>query len=400
MKISDFFLKKIYDSRGNPTLEVEVVSGKNLSFTSAVPAGKSKSKKEAICLDFSKITGKKYLAKLQLLKNKSFSTIRSFDNFLLNLDGTKNKSNLGGNVMLGLSLAFARALAFEKKVSFASLVENEFFKENYGQPWNPVIFSNFINGGRHSSNNLDIQEYLVLAPVGKNANKTIEDLIRLYNITGEVLKKKFKTSNLPIGDEGGYALDFKDNFEPLFILKSLIRKHHFSSFALGLDAAANSFWKQKSYFFGNKKLKATELEKVYLYYFSRIENLESIEDPFAESEEKSFKSLKEKLFNSKMVVGDDLISSSAQNLLKYRNCVNGVIIKPNQVGTITEAMETCILAKALGMRTIFSHRSGETEDNFIVELAYAARSFGIKIGAPARERIAKFNQIIRLLTQT
>jgi enolase len=397
MKIKNIFFRKIFDTRGNPTLEVEIENKKGITFLSCIPSGKSKSSKEAIVLNFNQIQSKNYLKKLEILKEKEFKSIKDFDNFLIKLDGTKNKSRLGGNVILGLSLAFGRALSFEKRKTFFELLEEEFFKENKNKKWSPVIFSNFINGGEHSYNNLDIQEYLLLLPLQNNPALKIESLIKLYKETGQYLEKKAKSKALPLGDENGYAINFKNNLEPLLVLEKLIKKNNLSDFKLGIDVAANSIYKNKEYIFEGKKNKKEDLEKTYLKYFKKISILESIEDPFYENDALSFKLLKEKMPSYKIIIGDDLISTQKENLYKFKESINGVIIKPNQVGTITETMETCLLAKKLNIKTIFSHRSGETEDPFIIELAYAARSFGIKIGAPLKDRISKFNQLLRLI---
>lgn len=398
MKIKNIFFREIFDSRGEKTIEVEVVNSKNLSFRASVPAGKSRGKNEAFVLSPSNICSKNYYRKIKVLENKNFNFIQTFDNFLLKLDGTKNKSNLGGNAMIALSLAFARGLAFEKKVSLGALVSQEFFQKKYNPLlWKPVIFSNLINGGVHSSNSLNIQEYLVLVPIQNAPLQAIEDLINFYKLLGDYLKKIKNVKFLAIGDEGGYSLNFKNNFEPILILYNLIKKHKFN-FALGLDAAASNFKKQDGYFFEGKKISSNILISKYLNYFKKVPILESIEDPFAEDEPESFEVFGQNLPKSKTIVGDDLTVTNPHLISKFHSIINAIIIKPNQIGTLTETLTTCLLADKYKIKTIFSHRSGETEDNFIVELASAANAFGLKIGAPTKERIVKFNEFLRLTT--
>jgi len=398
MKIKNIFFKEIFDSRGEKTIEVEVVNYKNLSFRASVPAGKSRGKNEAFVLNPSNICSKSYHRKIKVLEGKNFNLIQTFDNFLLKLDGTKNKSNLGGNAMIALSLAFARGLAFEKKVSLGALVSQEFFQKKYDSfLWKPVIFSNLINGGVHSSNSLNIQEYLVLVPIKNIPLQAIEDLLNFYKLLGDYLKKIKNVEFLAIGDEGGYSLNFKNNFEPIKILYNLIKKYKFN-FALGLDIAASNFKKKDEYLFEGKKISSGLLASKYLGYFKRIPILESIEDPFGEDEAENFGVLKQNLPKSKIIVGDDLTVTNPYLISKYYSVISGIIIKPNQIGTLTETLTTCLLADKYKIKTIFSHRSGETEDNFIVELASAVNAFGLKIGAPTKERIAKFNEVLRLTT--
>jgi enolase len=400
MKIKEIFFKQLFNSRGEKTLEAEILNFKNLAFKASVPSGKSKGEKEVFILNPAETLKKYYLDKIKTLKNKNFKSIKDFDSFLLKLDGTKNKSKLGGNVTLALSLAFGRALAFERGMPLWQNVRLEFLKnETKNFPWKPVIFSNLINGGMHASNNLDIQEYLILAPILKDATKTIEDLIKFYKILGKYLIKRDKLNNLAIGDEGGYSLNFKNNLEPLLILNKLIKENKFLNFSLGIDAAASSFRNGGKYFFENKKISSSSLKNKYLKYFRKVPLLQSIEDPFSERDLVGFKVLNDSLQRkneSKIIIGDDLVVTNSKLLETRRHLINGVIIKPNQIGTISETMETCLAANKYGIKTIFSHRSGETEDVFIIELAFAVFAFGVKIGAPARERMLKFNELLRL----
>jgi len=397
MIIKKIILRKIFDSRGEKTLEVELINNKGISFRASVPSGKSRGKKEATVLDLEEILKKSFYKKLQVLENKKFKKVKEFDNFILKLDGTKNKSRLGGNTLLGLSLSFARGLAFEKKVILGELLSREFFNREYKPSlWKPFIFSNLINGGLHSSNSLNIQEYLVIAPLSKDPIIGLKNLINFYKLLGTYLKKVKKIKFLELGDEGGYSLDFKDNFEPISILARLIKKLNFN-FEIGLDAAASNFKNKNFYLFERKKISQKDLIDKYLNYFKKVSILKSIEDPFAEDEDENFKILKEKLPPSKLIIGDDLTVTNPYLISKYHSVINAVIIKPNQIGTITETLTSCLFAQNYGLKTIFSHRSGEIEDNFIVELASASNAFGIKIGAPIKERILKYNELLRLI---
>lgn len=398
MKVKKFEINEIFDSRGASTLAVAITNEKNASFRSSLPSGRSRGSREACVLDFKNASDAGHLRRLRVIEGKNFGSQRSFDEFLIRLDGTKNKRNIGGNVMLGLSLSFARGMAAERDGELWESLQGEFFDRSARKNWKPVIFSNLINGGEHAKNNLDIQEYMVLVRTDAGMRKAVHELISFYETLGKELARKKHVSAMPIGDEGGYAIDFKNNEEPLTILAGLIRRRGLSkSFSLGMDAAANSFSSRGGYRFGGKTMTTEKLAAIYGSYFGKIPLLFSVEDPFSENDREGFALLMGKL-RGKIIVGDDLTVTNRDAIeeCSSEGLINGVIIKPNQAGTVTEAAEALKAASRRKVKTIVSHRSGETDDVFIIHLAKAAAAYGVKIGAPARERIFKFNELLRI----
>ena len=398
MRVKDFAIDEIFDSRGNSTIEAGIAVGNGFAFYASVPAGKSRGSREAAVVGFTEASSAKNLRRLAALKGKDFPNQRSFDEFLIKLDGTEDKRMIGGNVMLGLSMAFARALSANRKMELWKSLQKEFFGKAAQRTWKPVIFSNLINGGEHARNDLDIQEYMVLVKTQGDVKSAVKRLISFYRDLGEKLGTMKRVSNIPIGDEGGYSLDFKNNFEPLAILSDLVRKKGLSgTFRLGMDAAANGFFSGGAYSFGGKKVTAPKLAGIYEGYCKKVPALYSIEDPFSERDTAGFALLSKKL-EGRIVVGDDLTVTNRRLIEECaeKGLIGGVIIKPNQAGTVTEAIEAVQGAHERGIRTIVSHRSGETDDAFIIHLAKAAGAYGVKIGAPARERIFKFNELVRI----
>ncbi|MEK7193424.1 MAG: phosphopyruvate hydratase [Patescibacteria group bacterium] len=402
MRVKDITVREIFDSRSGPTIEVR---GRNPLISASVPSGKSRGNREAKVFSFREA----FLGIKTIVKNlggRNFQSVRDLDEALLRLDGTANKSKLGGNVTLAVSMFGARMLAAERGKEVWQVLREEFFKGAKDVP--PLIFSNLINGGAHAANNLDIQEYMVVVhPVrtssngvksGKSVAEDIQALIRFYRELGDLFKKTRKIQNIPIGDEGGYSLNFKSNFEPITVLEKLVKKFHLESrFGLALDVAASGFLKNGEYYFSGKRFSSEQLAAEYLCYFKKSKFLFSVEDPFAERDAQGFALLREKLPDA-WVVGDDLTTTNPTTIQKYAHegVINAVIIKPNQIGTISEACKAIAVAKKHGLKTIVSHRSGETEDSFITHLAKAGGADGVKIGAPIRERISKFNELARI----
>jgi enolase len=289
-------------------------------------------------------------------------------------------------------------IAGEKRKEIWQILREEFFPNKKPANKKPLIFSNLINGGLHSRNNLNIQEYMVVARPLSSLAETVKKLIDFYRQLGIFLKKESGVKNIPIGDEGGYAINFKNNFEPIAILEKLIYKYRLQKkFLIGLDAAATNFYKGKKYLFDRKRFSVEQLTAEYVYYFKNSKLLFSIEDPFAENDSKGFSLLRKKLPEA-LIVGDDLTTTNPAAIKKSaaQKLINSVIIKPNQIGTVSETCEAIKTAEKYNLKTIISHRSGETEDNFIIHLAKASNAAGVKIGAPARERLLKFNELIRI----
>jgi len=395
MLIKNIKIEKIFDSRGNPTVEAGIFNETGVEFKGAVPAGKSRGSREAHVADFSDAKNAvDEVIKPHCVEN-SFSTIREFDDYLIKLDGTVNKKKLGGNVILAFSMAFTRALASEQQKSAWEVMREEFFFDTE-QNRLPMIFSNLINGGAHADSNLDIQEYMVVAnPIG-SISEMVERVTGLYKKLGEYIKKEYKIEHLVFGDEAGYVLDLKNNFEPIQLLENLIKSEKFEKeFSIGLDVAASSFYKDGYYKWEGKNISAEQLEDIYFDYMRKSKMLYSIEDPFEENDGESFGKLKSEA-DGKLIIGDDLTTTNPEKITECVGLINGVIIKPNQIGSVSEACDAILKAREGGMKIIISHRSGETDDNFIIHLAKASDADGVKIGAPARERMSKYNELISL----
>ncbi|MDI6820728.1 MAG: hypothetical protein QMD65_00930 [Patescibacteria group bacterium] len=397
MKIKDIILREIFNSRGEPVLEVGIEDSLGHKFIAQNPYGVSRGRNEALVFSYER--AKKVLngGLAREIVKKSFGSVRSFDHLLFNFDGTCQKEKIGGNLALGLSVAFARGLAYERGQVLWELLNEEFFSS---RPFrnHPLIFSNLINGGAHANNNLDFQEYMVVVKITGSVRDTVEKLINFYKRLGSLLEKKFKKNGLIIGDEGGYSLEFENNFEPITILESFIEKERLvGKYSIGLDIAASNFYSNGRYSFEGKRISKKDLYNQYVEYFKKSKFLFSIEDPFEERDIQSFKDLASEL-NDKLTIGDDLTATNPVAILALSKAkvINGVIIKPNQIGTVTESCEAVRVAHENGVRCIISHRSGETEDNFIINLARASGADGVKIGAPIRERLSKFNELIRV----
>lgn len=385
----------IFDSRGEETIEVELETSHGDLFRASVPAGKSTGSREAKVLPAAK--AQKSVSRIaRAISHENFTSLADLDSLLLTLDGTENKSHLGGNVLLGVSIAASRAFAAERGVELWEFLRKEFFGTVRGAK--PLIFSNLINGGAHGHNNLSIQEYMVVAKPGASYGKTVALLIKMYRTLGAELSKKRGVPALPIGDEGGYSLQFKNNLEPIQMLEGVLRKLKLSGrFGIALDAAATNFSSGTKYRIDGKSLSREQLLALYASYRKKAKLLFSIEDPFGEMDVAGFAALHRK-DHTLWIVGDDLTTTNPQSIgeAAEKSLVTAVIIKPNQIGTVTEACWAMNAARKRGIKTIVSHRSGETEDTFIVHLAKAGGADGLKIGAPTKERFVKFNELIRI----
>jgi enolase len=394
MKIEKVIVNEILDSRGEPTIEVLVATAREKVYSGAVPSGKSRGKREAAVLTVDDAQ-KAAVTVNEAVKGKSFGSVGALDKFLIELDGTPEKNKLGGNLMLGISLAFARALAGDRELW--EIVREEYFpkKKKVGAP---MIFSNLVNGGAHAKNNLDIQEFMVIVRPTHSIVESVIKLKKFYFDLGVFLKKEKGVKEIALGDEGGYSLPFDNNAEPIKILEEQAMMAGLTNdFHLGLDAAASGFHRDDYYIYEGRKTTTDELKEIYLGYFNDFPLLYSIEDPFAEDDDRGFGRLKLAL-NGRVVVGDDLTTTDpfAIRRCAKENLINGVIIKANQIGTVTETCEAIKAAQENDIKVILSHRSGETPDCFLIHLAKASGADGVKIGAPVRERILKFNELARI----
>lgn len=401
--IKEVAAREILDSRGNPTVEVEVRLDNGFIGRAAVPSGASTGAFEAVEL---RDGGKRYLGKgveiaVKNINEKISKVViglkaeeqRVLDEKMISLDGTKNKSVLGANAILGVSLATARAASLSANQSlFKFLGGNE-------AKILPVPMMNILNGGSHADTNVDIQEFMV-APIGAD---TFKESLRwgaeIYHSLKSVLKKKGLVTS--IGDEGGFAPNLASNRAALDLILEAVEIAGFkagSDIALAMDVAATEFHEDGSYNFEGKKLTSDQMISYYSELVSAYP-LVSIEDPLDEDDWAGWAKLTSELGQKVQIVGDDLFVTNPERLQRGidSNTANALLVKVNQIGSLTETIDAVNLAHKNGYRSMMSHRSGETEDTTIADLSVALNCGQIKTGAPARsERVAKYNQLLRI----
>lgn len=401
--IASIRAREILDSRGNPTVEVDVTLQDGSFARAAVPSGASTGAFEAAEL---RDGGARYLGKgvahaVENVTSKIAPAVlgldaldqRALDQKMIELDATVNKSSLGANAILGVSLAVAKAGAQSKKEPFYSFIG--------GPSANllPVPMMNILNGGAHADTNVDIQEFMI-APIGA---PTFKEALRwgaeIYHNLKSVLKKRGLATS--IGDEGGFAPNLESNRAALDLIIEAIEKAGFKvgdEIALAMDVAATEFYKDGSYDFEGSSLTAAEM---IAYYKGLVDSypLVSIEDPLSEDDWDGWSAITTELGNKVQLVGDDLFVTNPTRLARgiESKTANALLVKVNQIGTLTETLDAVAMAHKAGYRSMMSHRSGETEDTTIADLAVAALCGQIKTGAPARsERVAKYNQLLRI----
>lgn len=402
-KIVDIKAREILDSRGNPTVEVSVSTEKGNVGTFSVPSGASTGKREALEL---RDNDSRYFGKGVLTAVNNVNTIirdrligeevgnqKTIDNILLELDGTPNKSKLGANAILGVSVATLKAASMD--------AGEEVFKYlNKREAKMPFCMFNILNGGKHAGNNIDIQEFMIV-PKFDNFNDSLRAASEVYHSLKDILESKALSTN--VGDEGGYAPDLENNEEALsMIIKSIETAGYIpgKNIFIALDCAASSFYNKQNdtYKIDNNNFTREELLDYYLNLVSKYPII-SIEDPFDEEDYEGFKLITEALGKKISIVGDDLFVTNKKLLEEGINkgLCNAIIIKPNQVGTVYETLETIVLAKQHKYTCIVSHRSGETMDTFISDLAVALNIPFMKSGSVARgERIVKYNRLLEI----
>ena len=395
--------REILDSRGNPTVEVEVLLEDGTAARAAVPSGASTGAFEAVEL---RDGGKRYLGKgvEQAIKNVNeviapevvgldAQDQRLVDQTMIDLDGTKNKAKLGANAILGVSLAVAKASAEHADLSL--------FKYVGGNNAHvlPVPMMNILNGGAHADTNVDIQEFMV-APIGADSFKeSLRWGAEIYHSLKSVLKKRGLATS--IGDEGGFAPNLDSNRAALDLILEAVEGAGFKpgkEIALAMDVAATEFHKDGKYSFEGKQISAAEM---IAYYSSLVDSypIVSIEDPLDEDDWDGWAAITAQLGSKIQLVGDDLFVTNPERLAKgiAANTANALLVKVNQIGSLTETLDAVEMAHRAGYRSMMSHRSGETEDVTIADLAVATNCGQIKTGAPARsERVAKYNQLLRI----
>jgi len=394
-KIKDIKARQILDSRGSPTIEVSVFTGRAQGSFS-VPSGASTGSFEAVEKrdgrpDYFQGKGvKDCLIKIKeeilpALKGKNVFDQEDIDQTLISLDGTENKSRLGANTLTAVSLASARTAAGEAKLPLFRYL-NRFFEEKVSFP---LCYFNLINGGRHARSRLAFQEYHII-PITDSIEEALNIATGIFNRLRDYIGREYDPAFANLGDEGGIVPGFEDVTKPLDILKEIISDMVFACpVKLGVDAAANSFYKNGFYEISSRRYSPPELLEFYKNLAQKFDFL-SIEDPFQEEDFDSFAKLNEKVD----LIGDDLTVTNVERIKRAIGKVGGIIIKPNQIGTLWETIQAIKLAKRNNLKVIISHRSGETNDSFIADLAVASSAFGIKAGAPQRgERVVKYNRL-------
>ena len=396
--------RQVFDSRGNPTVEAEVFIENNISATAISPSGASTGAFEAHELrdqDKNNFLGKSVNKAIENINNRiskrlkglESSDQKAIDKALLDLDGSENKKNLGANATLAVSLANSKCSALLNKKSLFKNLGNSFSL--------PIPLMNIINGGAHADNDLNIQEFMIRPDSAKNFMDAIEKCYLVIQNLKKLLKSKNMLTN--VGDEGGFAPSINTNEQALELIVSSIEKSNLKpgeDIVICLDVAANELINKKGEYSIQSK-NYTSVEDNVSYYKKLTSNypIKSIEDPFAEEDWDSWKKITNEIGSNVQIVGDDLFVTNSKRLSKgiKEKSANSILVKPNQIGTLTETLEVISMAKTANFKTIISHRSGDTEDTFIADLASATMSSQIKAGSLARsERVAKYNRLLRI----
>jgi len=405
-KIKQIHAREILDSRGNPTIEVDVMSDRGALGRAAVPSGASTGSREAVELrdgDKKRFLGKGVLKAVDNVNKviapeligKDVAKQKEIDQLMIKLDGTENKGHLGANAILGVSLAIAKVAAIDADMPIYRYLGGK------NAVRLPIPFLNILNGGKHADNNVDIQEFMI-APLGAPSFKeALRYAAEVYHTLKGILKSKGLSTS--VGDEGGFAPNLSRNEEAIEIIIAAIEKAGYKpgkDIAIVLDPAASEFYQDGKYLLkaDNKNLSSEEMVDYYASLVLKYPII-SIEDGLAENDWNGWKILTRKLGKKIQLVGDDIFVTNPKILAEgiKQGIANSVLIKLNQIGTITETLETIDLAKKSGYTCMFSHRSGETEDSFLADITVATNAGQLKTGAPARsERLAKYNQLLRI----
>ena len=406
-EIVDIYAREILDSRGNPTVEVEVYLESGVMGRAAVPSGASTGEREALELrdgDKSRYLGKGVLKAVthvnevitDALLGWEASDQSGIDRKLLDMDGTDFKSNLGANAMLGVSLAVAKAAAEEAGLPLYQYLGGTNAKEL------PLPMMNIINGGEHADNNVDIQEFMIMPSGAESFKEALRMGAEIFHALKKVLKDK--GYNTAVGDEGGFAPDLKSNEEALEVIMDAIKAAGYKpgeEVLLALDVAASELYKDGKYILENEAQKEKSAADMVEFYADLVERypIISIEDGMAENDWDGWKLLTDRLGDRIQIVGDDLFVTNTKILKEGidKGIANSILIKVNQIGTLTETLEAIEMAKRAGYTAVVSHRSGETEDTTIADLAVATNAGQIKTGSLCRtDRICKYNQLLRI----
>lgn len=402
---------EVFDSRGNPTVQVEVVTSGGFSGVALVPSGASTGSFEAVELrdEDDRLNGKgvrkavdnvnKKIAKN--LKDINVYNQREIDEKLIKLDGTENESNLGANATLGVSLAVAKAAANSLGMELYNYIGGINAHEL------PIPMMNILNGGKHSDNNISMQEFMIMPVSGITFREKMEMAVEVYHKLKKILKEKgYSTA---VGDEGGFAPNLDGEEQAIELILESIQKAGYiagKDIYIALDVAATEMWDEarkigeEGYYFWKKDILKTKEEMIeYIIELANKYPIISIEDALAENDWSSWQTLSKEIRKDVQLVGDDLFVTNIKRLMNgiEKKVANAILIKPNQIGTLTQTLDCIDLAKKNGYRTIISHRSGETEDTTISDIAVATNAGQIKTGAPCRtDRVAKYNRLLNI----
>ncbi|MBI5574106.1 MAG: phosphopyruvate hydratase [Elusimicrobia bacterium] len=412
-KIKRIVGREILDSRGNPTVEVDVILENGILGRAAVPSGASTGEHEAVELrdgDKKRYLGKGTLKAVenvnkiiapQIVRMNAENQIE-IDRKMISIDGTKNKAKLGANAILGVSLAVCRASASERNVPLY-----KYIRTTYSLPIThyllPIPMMNILNGGKHADNNVDLQEFMVFPKGAKSFREALRYGAEVFHNLKKVLKDK--NYNTSVGDEGGFAPNLNSNEEALEVIIEAIKKAGYVSgkdIFIALDPASSEFYKDGKYVLDGEKTDKVKTSAQMVRFYENLVNkypIVSIEDGFAEDDWDGWKLMTDKLGKKIQIVGDDLFVTNVERLQRGINTktANSILIKLNQIGTLTETIDTIRMAHKAGYTTVISHRSGETEDSFIADLSVAVNAGQIKTGSASRtDRICKYNQLLRI----
>jgi len=411
-KITNINSIQVLDSRGTPTLRSFVTLNNEYTGISTVPSGASTGKYEAIELrdnNHQDFFGKSINSCIENIQNiispniisENFNTIKQFDEILLTLDNSENKSNLGANTLLSLSTSFTKALALANNLETYEIFDKDFISYQI-----PVPLMNILNGGKHAILSSDFQEYMII-PLGfENYSDAINCCVKIYWTIKSYLESNGNSTS--VGDEGGFVSPYNNNEEPLKLIVKCIEKAGYKpgvEVFIGLDVAASELIENNKYkIMQNNENNYMTSDELLDFYIHLVKNypIKSIEDPFDQDDWENWTKLNKAIGSQVQIVGDDLLVTSINKIKTSisKNSANTVLIKPNQIGTISETLNAINFAHKNKLNTIISHRSGDTEDSFIADLAIGTQATQLKSGAPARsERTAKYNRISEIISQ-
>ena len=408
IKITGVYGYEVLDSRGNPTVAAKVVLSDMSSGFAISPSGASTGMFEAHEKrdgDKNRYFGKGVKGAVESINGEIARTLtacetvnqRKIDELLINLDGTPNKSRLGANAILAVSLAVAKAVANSKKIPLYR------YLGGINSTLLPRPMMNILNGGAHAANNIDIQEFMIIPYRAKSFSEGLRQCVEIYHTLGKILKQNGKATG--VGDEGGFAPDLQSDEEAIALIVKAIEEAGYTTndIKIALDVASSEWYENSEYVMPKRQQKMTA-DELIAYYESLCEKypIISIEDGVAEEDWDGWKRLTERLGDKLQLVGDDLFVTNYKRLSMgiREKCGNSILIKPNQIGTLTETLDVITLAKKHGYTVVISHRSGESEDTTIADLAVATNAGQIKTGAPCRsDRVAKYNRLLIIESQ-